>query len=189
MVLITQSTHDIRGVIRDKISKIQPFDIQEAADKVDSLKWIDSGTELFRTSQSQTIDKYLISYFVMVDGDYILLTENKSAHLWLPNMGHVGLEEHPRVTVIRKANEELGILPKFLQPKPLFVSQTKTVCETGTRTGVSIWYVVAGDQTKELSYDETEFADMKWFHRDDLPYGLSDPNFKRFIQKLYGDQD
>ena len=99
----------MRVAIAKEVESINPADSLEEEHQEDVLMWINSGAELFRLKKPDTPPKHLVSYFVVIDGDYVLLVDHKNAQLWLPSGGHVDPEEHPRDTVIREAYEELKI--------------------------------------------------------------------------------
>ena len=118
-------------MILQEVESIEPFDALESQQKSETLAWILSGAQLCRTEKPSTPPCHLVSYFVVVDGDYILLVDHKNAGLWLPTGGHVEPDEHPRETVLREAKEELSIEAKFLfLQKPLFITSTTTVGQT-----------------------------------------------------------
>ena len=177
----------MRAEIREEVELIQPLDALEQESKLDVLSWIDSGAELCRLEKPATPPQHLISYFAVVDGDHILLVDHINAELWLPTGGHVDPGEHPRDTALREAEEELSIKGQFLKEGPIFVTVTETVGKTAGHTDVSLWYVLRGDRNAELDFDDSEFHEVRWFHKDDVPLDRTDKHMSRFLQKLYGD--
>ena len=176
----------MRKKIRAEISSIVPIDSKELITQSEVLAWIDSGAELFRIKKPATPIKHLVSYFVVVDGDYVLLVDHINAGLWLPTGGHVEPDEHPKDTVVREAKEELSLKSEFLYEKPIFLTSTNTVGKTSGHTDVSIWYVLKNDRNKSLVFDQSEFNQIKWFHKDNIPIENTDPEMGRFLKKLYG---
>ncbi len=152
--------------------------------KAQVLEWIDSGAELCRIEKPATPPKHLVSYFILVDGDYLLLVDHINAKLWLPTGGHVEVGEHPRMTVIREAREELSVEADFLFPLPIFLTISETVGLTAGHTDVSLWYVLRGDRTMTLEFDRAEFNSLQWFQKDNIPLDRSDPHMGRFLSKL-----
>lgn len=177
-------TSSVRDRIRFDIKEIQPLDRLEEAHQKDALTWIDSGAELCRLEEPATPPKHLIAYFAVVDGEHLLLVDHIKAKLWLPTGGHVDVGEHPTMTVMREAKEELGLAAVFLRKKPIFLTVTETVGKTAGHTDVSLWYVLAGERQQPLDTDDSEFTQVRWFHRDQLPLHRTDPHLKRFGQKL-----
>lgn len=175
----------MRAAIREEVELIQPLDGLEQHTKLDVLDWIDSGVELCRREKPATPPKHLISYFAVVDGDHILLVDHINAELWLPPGGHVDPGEHPRDTALREAQEELFLDGEFLKEGPVFVTITETVGKTAGHTDVSLWYVLRGDRRSGVKFDDSEFHDAKWFHKDDVPLDRADRQMSRFLQKLY----
>lgn len=175
----------MRALIREEIALIEPLDDAERDDKADVLAWIDSGVEICRLEKPATPPKHLISYFAVVDGDYILLVDHVNAELWLPTGGHVEPGEHPKTTVLREAKEELGIDGEFLYDQPQFLTVTETVGKTAGHTDVSIWYVLKGNRYAGLVFDTTEFQTIRWFDKDEVPLERSDKHMDRFLKKLY----
>jgi 8-oxo-dGTP pyrophosphatase MutT (NUDIX family) len=175
----------MRSQIRDELMAIKPFDDLEREHLLDALTWVDSGAELFRVTKPATPPKHLVSYFAIVDDDQILLVDHKNAQLWLPAGGHVEYGEHPRLTVVRELQEELGLkIEAHSIQAPLMVTCTTTVGLTAGHTDVSLWYIVQSSRTQELRYDETEFNSIQWFAFSEAPLHRSDPHLGRFIQKL-----
>ena len=175
----------MRAEIRHEVELIQPLDDLERQSKLDVLAWIDSGAELCRLEKPATPPKHLISYFAVVDNDHILLVDHINAELWLPTGGHVEAGEHPRNTALREAKEELSIEGEFLKAGPMFVSITETVGKTAGHTDVSLWYVLRGRRTEHLDFDHSEFREIRWFHRTDVPLDRTDKHMSRFLRKLY----
>ncbi len=171
--------------IKHEVQSITPLDSLESKAITDVLAWIDSGVELCRLEKPGTPDKHLVSYFVLVDGDFILLVDHINAQLWLPTGGHVEPGEHPRDTALREAHEELAIDGEFLHENPLFITSTVTVGKTAGHTDVCLWYVLKGNQKMNLSFDQSEFTRVKWFHKDNIPLERTDPQLGRFLIKLY----
>jgi 8-oxo-dGTP diphosphatase len=174
----------MRSAIRDEVASIEPFDALERAHREAALAWIDSGVELCRTQKPATPPKHLVSYFVLVDHDHILLVDHKNAQLWLPSGGHVEPGEHPRATVMRELREELGLELGDAPEKPLMVTIAETVGLSAGHTDVSLWYVIKVDRRTELVFDPGEFHSVQWFHSSDAPVSRSDPNLRRFLGKL-----
>ncbi len=178
----------MRNFIRAEISKIKPLDEEEKLTQVEVLQWIDSGQELCRITKPDNPPKHLVSYFALVDGDNILLVDHINAQLWLPTGGHVEPNEHPRDTAIRELKEELGIKAQFLRQQTYLITSTETVGKTKGHTDVSIWYAFKGDRNIKLGYDDSEFKEARWFHKDEIPMNKTDPEMARFIRKLYNTQ-
>lgn len=175
----------MRTEIREEVELIAPLDELERATKSDVLCWIDSGTDICRIEKPDVPPKHLVSYFAVVDGEYILLVDHINAELWLPTGGHVEPGEHPRDTVLREAKEELSIDGEFLHDNPVFLTITETVGKTAGHTDVSLWYALRGNRNRDIQFDEAEFRAVGWFHRDDVPLDRSDVHMERFLKKLY----
>lgn len=171
-------------MIKSEIEKIVPFDIVEKEHLDDTKAWLDAGVEVCRIEKPATPPKHLVSYFVIVDDDYVLLVDHKNANLWLPSGGHVEPGEHPKETVVREAKEELQISADFISDHPIFITCTETVGLTAGHTDVSLWYVLRGNREEQLEYDQEEFNGIKWFQFDQIPFEKSDPHMSRFINKL-----
>ena len=175
---------NVRDGIRAEIAAINPFDDQERDTQQDVLAWVDSGAELCRLQKPATPPKHLISYFVVVDDDHVLLVDHINAGLWLPTGGHVDPGEHPRDTVVREMKEELGVEAEFLLPSPVLLTSTTTVGKTSGHTDVSLWYALRCSRNAHFDYDDSEFTEVRWFGENDIPFERSDPEMRRFIQKL-----
>jgi 8-oxo-dGTP pyrophosphatase MutT (NUDIX family) len=174
----------MRNSIRKEVSSIEPFDAIEHAHRADVLAWIDSGEELCRTRKPATPPKHLVSYFVLVDHDHVLLVDHKNAQLWLPSGGHVEPGEHPRATVARELREELGLDINSDLDAPLMLTVSETVGITRGHTDVSLWYVVSADRGVTIDFDAEEFHCVQWFRFNEVPVSRSDPHLGRFLEKL-----
>lgn len=174
----------MRDAIRAEIMAIDPFDAMENAHRNDALAWVASGVELCRTAKPATPPRHLVSYFVVVDGDHVLLVDHRNARLWLPTGGHVEPGEHPRDTVVRELHEELGLIQAEPVGRPRMITCATTVGLTAGHTDVSLWYVIFANRNAPLIFDAQEFREVRWFPLDDVPFEHSDPHMKRFVQKL-----
>ena len=174
----------MRQQIRDEVNSICPLDDLERNNQSEVLAWIDSGAPLCRVQKPAIPPKHLISYFVLLDGDHLLLVDHINAQLWLPTGGHVEEGEHPRTTVAREVVEELGIQAQFLEDSPFFLTVTETVGLTAGHIDVSLWYLLKGNQQAKLKFDESEFYGVHWFHKHDVPLNKTDAQMQRFLTKL-----
>lgn len=173
----------MRDVIRAELTAIVPLDVLEGEHLADALAWLDSGAEIFRVGKPATPPKHLVSYFAVVDVEHVLLVDHKNAGLWLPSGGHVEPGEHPRTTVLRELQEELGLTAGHSVEAPLMVTCTNTVGSTAGHTDVSLWYVVRADRRQPLTFDAREFHAVKWFRFSEVPRDRSEPHLARFIKK------
>lgn len=181
----------MRKYIRDIVSNLQPIDDLETSHQEDTLKWIESGAPLFRIAKPANPPKHLVSYFVLHDiaEDKLLLIDHIKAQSWLPTGGHVEIDEDPRITVTREAEEELNITAKFstiFGDTPLFITVTETK-GGDSHTDVSFWYVIEGDSTTDLTYDPGEMNDYKWLTPEEIlatNIQKLDPHMHRFVRKL-----
>jgi 8-oxo-dGTP diphosphatase len=174
----------LRRSIRAEVEVVRPHDALESDHRARALAWIDTGAELCRRAKPATPPMHLVSYFVVVDGEHVLLVDHRNAERWLPTRGHVEPGEHPRTTVTREAREELGIQARFLREVPLFVSVTETVGRTAGHVDVSLWYVLELPRTSPLRIDDAEFREARWFPYESAPFDRSDPHLQRFLTKL-----
>ena len=175
----------MRPEIRNQIELIVPLDDIERATKSNVLRWIDSGVDVCRIEKPSTPPKHLVSYFVVIDGEHILLVDHINAELWLPTGGHVEPGEHPKIAALREAKEELSIEGEFLHEDPIFLTITETVGKTAGHTDVSLWYALRGNRNDKVLFDESEFRAACWFHKDNVPLERSDIHMERFLTKFY----
>ncbi len=178
-------------MIREIVARIQPHDDREARDQAKTLEWIESGAPLNRLQRPNVPPWHLAVYFVMIDpaAAQILLLDHIKAGLWLPPGGHVEEAEDPRDTVEREIIEELGLPASFqtaCADLPLFLTNTTTQ-GTGSHTDVTLWYVVGGDASTPIAYEEREFRGYRWLAYDEvlaMPATQVDPEMHRFVSKL-----
>jgi 8-oxo-dGTP diphosphatase len=177
------TTHEtLAGLIRS----IRSHDPLEEEQIASTLAWIKTGAPLYRLAKEDDPPMHLVAYFLLYDSSQqrLLLVDHKKAGLWLPSGGHVEPNEHPQTTVQREVLEELGIEAAFLLSEPLFLTVTPTVGSSARHTDVSLWYVLKGDSSQEMWFDEGEFHQVAWFALDALPLERCDPHLARFAIKL-----
>ncbi len=180
---------NIKNEIIELVYNITPFDEIEKLHIADTLDWINSGAEIFRIKKHAIPPKHLVSYFILVDQkeNKILLIDHIRAQRWIPTGGHVEINEHPKTTVEREIIEELNTKAIFLFDDIFFLAQAVTVGLTAGHTDVSLWYVLKGDSSRPIQYDEGEFNGYKWFTYDEI-LNISieklDKNLHRFVNKL-----
>lgn len=176
----------IRQEILTEVTSILPVDLLEKEHLEFVKAWIASGVEIFRIAKPDKPNIHLVSYFIVIDPDTnsLLLVDHKKAELWLPSGGHVEPNEHPRETVKREVQEELGIEAEFLFENPLFLTVTKTVGNVTPHTDVSLWYVLKGNRNRSLKFDTNEFHQIQWFQPNEIPYERTDPHMRRFVDKV-----
>jgi len=178
---------DMSSSVESELAAIRPLDELERAHLDDALGWVASGAQLYRVQKPATPPKHLVSYFAVIDSEYVLLVDHRNAQLWLPTGGHVEPDESPRTTVVRELEEELGLVVEVDQiGPPVMVTVTETVGLTRGHTDVSLWYAVTVSREAELSYDPAEFHSVRWFHFSEVPLERSDPHMGRFLEKLRG---
>lgn len=173
------------------VQAITPHDALEHEHIQDVLAWIDSGTNIYRIQKPDVPPKHLVSYFVLVDPDHssLLLADHIKAQLWIPSGGHVEPGEHPKETVMREAQEELGQKAVFLKnnDKPFFVTVTQTVGLVPGHFDVSLWYLLRGSIHDHTNFDRREFNDVAWFTFPEILESspvIFDPHMHRFTKKL-----
>ena len=174
------------------VESIQPFDVTEQTHINDATRWIRTTKDgVFRISKPDNPPKHLVSYFVPVDiaNRSLLLIDHVKSGLWLPPGGHVEVNENPATTVVREAQEELGLTAQFdmtLGDKPLLLTVTQTV-NGNIHTDVSLWYVLKGDSRVDLDFDRREMNGYRWLTFDEVLHtdtSKLDPHMHRFVNKL-----
>lgn len=178
--------------IAAQIMGIVPLDETERTHREDSLTWLASTDDVFRRIPPRIPPKHVVSYFLLrdpVDGS-VLLVDHRKAGLWLPTGGHVDPGEDPVATVKREAREELGVDAVFASDpcEPSFVTVTETTGPAGHRhTDVSLWFLLIGSRSQELTPDEREFAAIRWWTPAEISAADAtrfDPHLGRFLTKV-----
>jgi len=86
-------------------------------------------------------------------------------------------------------NQDTGGTLKAISPPLSEYSSTKTVGITSGHIDVSIWYAFKGDRNVELEYDYSEFNEVRWFHKDEIPMNRTDPEMAgRLLAHAYPDR-
>jgi len=181
----------MRNTIYRLVEDIEPFDRLEELHKNEVLKWIEEGHPLFRISKPDNPPKHLATYFVLYDRDNLslLLIDHIKSGLRLPSGGHVDLDEDPKETTIREANEELKIAAEFTEEfgeNPLLITSTITNGHD-KHVDVTFWYIIKGDKTQTLDFDKREMTGYSWMTPDEIlamDSKNTDPHMHRFVQKM-----
>ena len=179
----------MRDQIRSLLTQIKPLDEIEKKQIEETDSWVASGAPIFRIKKPDVPDKHLISYSILVDGEYILLGEHKKSGLYLPPGGHIDVDEHPKVAAERELFEELYISPKLISDTPFFLTVSKTTVtplHPSCHTDVTFWYLFQGNKEIPIAFDEREFSSVKWFKFGELPLERTDNHLKRFQEKYLG---
>lgn len=189
----TSGTSDRLGRARlaELLAGIDPWDELERAHLATAAEWIASGAPVYRTQRPDIPPMHLVSYFVVLDEARreLLLVAHRKAGLWLPSGGHVEQMEDPWDTVLRECREELRIdaVPSAAcGERPQFLTVTRTRGQ-GQHTDVSLWYVLQSDARAITSFDQDEFAAIRWLSLQqvlDQSTQTLDPHMHRFTRKL-----
>lgn len=176
----------MRTIIEALVAAIHPYDAEEQEHIDATRRWLASGAPFIRTIPPDVPPQHLVSYVVLVDRstEQLLLVDHRKARLWLPGGGHVEPDEHPRTAAGREFAEEFGQTAVFLYEDPLFLTITRTAGTAAGHTDVSLWYVFEGSSHAPITFDRGEFADVRWFAFDAVPWERTDPHMYRFVAKL-----
>jgi 8-oxo-dGTP pyrophosphatase MutT (NUDIX family) len=184
-----------RAQLLDVLARIVPLDELEREHLESTRAWVTSGADLYRSGAIDVPPTHLVVYFVPqdTDGRQVLLVAHRKADLWLPAGGHVEVGEDPWRTVTRECEEELhtpAVTSPATGPHPLFLSVNRTR-RGAMHTDVALWYLLDADPAQITSYDEAEFADVRWWPLDALRERLAtptaagfEPHLSRFLDKL-----
>jgi 8-oxo-dGTP pyrophosphatase MutT (NUDIX family) len=120
----------------------------------------------------------------------VFLVDHRKAGRWLPPGGHVEPGEPPWNTVVREADEELGIAarPHPLTPgrRPLFLTVTRTV-GPHSHLDCTLWWLLHLDPAEPVHADHGEFSGWGWFPRREVtawPTQRTDPELTRMLRKV-----
>jgi 8-oxo-dGTP diphosphatase len=178
------------AVVYDLVCALTPADGVEAEHRRDVLRWLESTDDVSRRVKPATPPRHLVSYVVPVDptDGSVLLADHINAGLWLPPGGHVEPDEHPVDTAIREAREELGVVGSSVEERPAFVTVTETVGIDAGHTDVSLWFLIEGRRSQQLTPDAGEFRGVRWWTPADLHAAdpaRFDPHLMRFCAKVW----
>lgn len=180
-----------RARVLELVTGITPADTLEAEHLRTTRHWITNGAPLCRMRPPDVPPMHLVSYIAVRDAarGQMLQVSHRKAGLWLPAGGHVEPGEDPWETVVRECREELHIdaVPSpTTGPAPLFLTVTPTR-GPHSHTDVSLWYVLHADADAVTTYDEREFASIRWLTDAEVldePIEAVDPHMHRFTHKL-----
>lgn len=196
-VIEIKDANVIRSEILDLISEITPYDNLEKDHISNAIAWINSGEQIFRVEKPANPPKHLVVYTVLYNrhSAKLLLLYHQKAQLMLPSGGHVDINEHPKETAKRELLEELNLKAQFLNnSKPLFITETETVGLTAGHTDVTLWYMLEGDSSAQLSNGtdfNAEFGKYEWLNLEkilEMDITLLDPHMHRFVKKIKSTQ-
>ncbi|MEU2747388.1 NUDIX domain-containing protein [Streptomyces collinus] len=188
---LTEHDDQPRARLLELLGALEPWDDLERTHLKTATQWIGSGAPVYRVRKPDVPAMHLVSYFVVLDdtSGRLLLVAHRKAGLWLPAGGHVEPEEDPWATVVRECREELGIqatASTITGELPFFLTVTETRGQ-GTHTDVSLWYLLSTEADTITSYDQDEFAAIRWLtaeHVLEESDELLDPHMHRFTRKL-----
>jgi 8-oxo-dGTP diphosphatase len=184
-----------RSALEAAIRDIAPVDDLEAEHRADSVEWVRSAAEIYRTRKPDVPPKHLVAYFAVV-------RRHRRPHpacrphqggTMAARGGHVEPDEDPRDTVTRELAEELGATAQLVADRssnPLFVTQTTTVGANAGHVDVSLWYVVGASTGDRFEPDPGEFRSIRWWTFAEVqaaPPASLDPHLPRFVTKLQRD--
>lgn len=182
---------DARGRLVAGLGAVVPWDGLEREHLAEVAAWVGSGAPLYRTRAPDVPDRHLVSYFVPYDEvtGRLLLCAHRKAGLWLPPGGHVEPGEDPWETVVRECREELRVAAApsdVAGDQPFFLTTARTRGQ-GRHVDVSLWYVLRAREGDVTSFDEAEFAAVRWLAPERVlaePLDTLDPHLHRFARKL-----
>jgi 8-oxo-dGTP diphosphatase len=182
---------DSVAIVYDLVANLAPLDSVEAGHITDTLRWLEATDDIFRRSKPAIPDPHLVAYSALLDPDNfdVLLVDHVKSGLFLPPGGHVEPDEHPAETARRECREELGIDAPMADEgmAPAFVTVATTIGIDRGHTDVSLWFVLEGSRSQELTIDQVEFRGARWWSFAEVAAadGRSfDPHFQRFMRKV-----
>jgi 8-oxo-dGTP diphosphatase len=172
------------------VSALTSADDLEAEHQREVLRWLRSTDDVYRRVKPATPPRHLVSYVVPIDptDGSVLLVDHINAGLWLPPGGHVEPDEHPAETANREAREELGIVGINVDGRPVFLTVTETVGIDAGHTDVSLWFLIDGRRSQQLTPDAGEFRAVRWWTPAELRAAdpaRFDPHFTRFCARVW----
>jgi 8-oxo-dGTP diphosphatase len=178
---------DSVAAVFELVSSIDPVDDRESRDRAATLAWLRDTDDVFRRDKPATPPTHLVAYVVPTcpDTGDLLLVAHRNAGLWLPPGGHVEPGEHPATTARRELAEELGVAA-MPSARPVFLTVTVTTGIDSGHTDVSLWFPVPLTRTTALRPDPGEFAEVRWWTRDEIAAagsGSFDPEFGRYLAR------
>jgi len=181
------------AAVSELVRDLRPHDALAGEHRIRALDWLASTADIFRRVKPAEPSPHLVSYFLLVDrgARSVLLCDHRLAGLWLPTGGHVEPDEHPWATVRRECVEELGTeaVPdgdRGTRPFLLTVTRTRDIPER-QHTDVSLWFALQGRVGQDLSIDDREFAEVRWWSVADLRQAdpaRFDPHLVRALDAL-----
>lgn len=137
--------------------------------------------------RSQNPKDHICVFFLPYDAQskQVFLGHHIKSGLWLPPGGHIEENESPSQTVIREAQEELGIELNQKDMKLIDLSVTDiTLKKYSCQRHYDIWYLIPMRST-ELNPSNKEFHSGEWMSVMKAVNHLEDAEQKSVSQKLY----
>jgi 8-oxo-dGTP diphosphatase len=179
-----------QDVVETLVRAVEPWDHTEERTQAEILAWIEQGSQLYRVCPPADPPRHLAVYIALYDDAQrsLMMVDHRKAGAWLLPGGHVDVDEDPRVTVAREADEELQVVAKFhdaVGSAPLFLSVTETR-GAGRHHDVTLWFVLKASHRDRFLADPREFAGTRWLSLVGTDWASEhfDPNMARFVAKL-----
>jgi len=143
------------------IQAIRPGDALEAQQLADTLRWIESGVEIFRVEKPATPPSICFLFCSRGSGGE---KDNVGGIISKRVCGCQPAVISKRTNIRKqrlsgKYRKELHMPADFLSPEPLLLTQAVTVNMAAGHTDVSLWYVVRADSKKKSIMTRASLTD------------------------------
>lgn len=169
----------------------QIFAFNEADYDLDIVNQFHQRAVKGKLTRDEHIHSHFCVYFLLFDPkkNLVFLGHHKKSGLWIPTGGHIDQGETMDETVVREADEELGMkLNKKEVGAPRFLTITKIDHETiPCRKHFDIWYILEIDSTA-LKIDQEKFT-KEFFEGSWMSFGkannlVKDKNTLHVLDKI-----
>jgi len=123
-----------------------------------------------------------IAVYVLNDKNQLLLQKRSANKKSNPNCwgascaGHVGVAETLEEAALRELSEELGIIVKEKELKPLVYK--KTVLRENRDSNVRTWYYIKTNfDIPDFTIQKEELSEIRWFSLDEVISNVGNPIF------------
>lgn len=182
--------------LREAIECFKPFNEQEEKDRLQILRWMDTGLDLY--TRENGMAHFTASAWVMsMDHRKVLMAFHKIFQSWAWLGGHVDGEKDLLQTALREVREESGVTHVKPLRTDIFSLEILPVAGhwkkgkyVSSHLHLNVTYLLMADEREPLRRKPDENTQVAWFSPDEALRAVCEPWMKIHIyEKLCAKSD
>lgn len=174
--------------IREQIEQYVPYNAQEQQDRIEMLKWIDTGLDLW-TRENGFAHWTASAWVVDASHDHVLMAFHNIYQSWAWLGGHADGDRDLLHTAIREVREESGIASVKPAMDSVFSIEILTVDGhvkrgkyVSSHLHLNVTYLLEADMNESVKAKKDENSAVAWFT---LQQALQKSDETWFIENIY----